>query len=325
MKKKLAVTLVTLTILVGVAGTLSYARYSQLQAKEEITEIKKEKVVVAKAKVTDTAPIIEGQKDWEVTQGEAIDVLTGVTAKDDSEKKVKLIASKFSTEKVGDQAVTISAEDDAHNKTTTTITVHVKAVPKPQSEPQKAVEPEAVATDSQPWAEAPIAEEAPESQPTPIAVAEAPVEVAQPVAQPAPTWAANTMYVGGIEISYQNAGQGSGQAVIDTNSNVIATWGGNAVQSGTDGGNTHFIGHNPGIFSVLFSLGGGSQIIVTDGNGTPTYYTVNQIFQVDDYATGVADGQSYVDQIIGSGGGERITLQTCVNDDINLIVMASAA
>jgi hypothetical protein len=36
-----------------------------------------------------------------------------------------------------------------------------------------------------------------------------------------------------------------------------------------------------------------------------------------------ADGTDYWDQITGSGGGERITLQTCINDDYNLIVFAN--
>lgn len=324
MKKKMIISLLALTVLIGVAGTLSYTRSSQLAAQERAAkEMKKDALVAVSIKNKDTEPPkIEGQKDWNVTLGDKIDVLTGVSAKDNTDDSIKVMASNFSTEKTGDQKVTLTAEDHEHNKASKTITVHVKA-PEPKAAPVAAVvaEPETVPVDNQPVVEAPAEVAAPE--PTPVVEAPA---VVQPVAAPAePTWTPNTMYVGGIAISYQNAGQGSGQSVIDNNPNVIATWGGNAVQSGNDGANTHFIGHNPGIFGVLFSLGGGSQITVTDAAGTPTYYTVNQIFQVDDYATGVADGQSYADQIIGSGGGERITLQTCVNDDINLIVMASAA
>lgn len=170
-----------------------------------------------------------------------------------------------------------------------------------------------------------ILEEIPEPveviTPEPEVVPEVEENVAPVVSQP--TWLANTMYVAGISIPYQNAGESSGQGVIDSNPNMIATWGGAAVQSGNDGANTHFIGHNPGIFSVLFSLGGGSEVIVTDSSGTPTYYYVYQIVQVDDYATRMDSGVNIADEVIGSGGGERISLQTCITDDINLIVMAS--
>lgn len=315
MKKKLVIGLLALSILIGVAGTLSYTRSAQLAAQERVTKEKKEATVVAVAKKDTQPPTIEGQKDWSVTQGDQVDVLTGVTAKDNTNKDISISISPFSTDKVGEQKVTLTAEDQEHNKTSKIITVHVKTAELKTTSvatatPAESVEPEAIVL---------------EEQPVTVPVEEVTAPEAQPVATSEPASAPNTMYVGGIAISYQNAGQGSGQAVIDSNPNVIATWGGNSVQSGSDGANTHFIGHNPGIFGVLFSLGSGSQITVTDGAGTPSYFTVNQIFQVDDYATGVADGQSYADQIIGSGGGERITLQTCVNDDINLIVMANAS
>lgn len=133
---------------------------------------------------------------------------------------------------------------------------------------------------------------------------------------------ADQLMVNGQLISYANAGQGNGQAIIDANPNVVATWGGSAVQSGNDGVNTHFIGHNPGIFNVLFSVGTGATIEVSDGSNNVTSYTVSQIVTVDD--SGIAeDGTDYWDQITGTGGGERITLQTCINDDYNLIVFAN--
>lgn len=307
MKKNIFISGVALALVMSIAGTLSYIQNKELTAKE----VKQETVAHVKNKDTEP-PVIKGQKDWVITQGDRINVLAGVTATDNVDETVKLTASDFSNETVGKHEVTITAEDTAHNKATKTIIVQVNA-----PEPTEAVIEEQAATNEVATPEVPVYEEVTEEVIEP-----------QPAPQTAvsePSWTPNTMYVGGLAIPYQNAGQGSGQGVIDSNPNMIATWGGAAVQSGNDGANTHFIGHNPGIFSVLFSLGAGSQIIVTDGNGTPTYYTVNQLFQVDDYATGVADGQSYADQIIGTGGGERITLQTCVNDAVNLIVMASAA
>lgn len=158
----------------------------------------------------------------------------------------------------------------------------------------------------------------------PAAVSTVAAEQAAPVAETsAPTYQAMTIYMGGQAIPYQNGGTGSGQSIIDSNPNgVAATWGGAAIQSGDDGLNTHIIGHNPGAFSVLFSLGSGSQIIVTDGAGTPTTYTVQSTMQVNDYGTEVSSGQDVWDLTVGTGGGERITLQTCVNDDVNLFVLA---
>jgi len=133
---------------------------------------------------------------------------------------------------------------------------------------------------------------------------------------------ADQLMINGQFISYSNAGQGSGQAIIDANPNQVATWGGAAVQSGNDGANTHFIGHNPGIFNVLFSVGAGAKVEVSDSSNNVTSYTVSQVVTVDD--SGMAeDGTDYWDQITGTGGGERITLQTCINDDYNLIVFAN--
>lgn len=133
---------------------------------------------------------------------------------------------------------------------------------------------------------------------------------------------ANQLNINGQFISYTNAGQGNGQAIIDADHNQVATWGGASVQSGEDGSNTHFIGHNPGIFNVLFSVSTGATIAVSDENNTVTNYTVNQIVTVNDSATGT-DDVNYWDQITSTSGGERITLQTCINDDYNLIIFAS--
>ncbi|MGM0175134.1 sortase domain-containing protein [Enterococcus sp. DIV0800] len=148
--------------------------------------------------------------------------------------------------------------------------------------------------------------------------------VNEPVATPqAATQQAMQLKINGQLISYTNAGQGNGQAIIDANPNEVATWGGVPTQSGNDNANTHFIGHNPGIFDVLFSLQPDATISVADTTGAISNYHVTQIVTVDDsgYA---ADGTDYWDQITGTGGGERITLQTCINDDYNLIVFANA-
>lgn len=154
------------------------------------------------------------------------------------------------------------------------------------------------------------------------AVTAAPISNPDPIAQPpAPSYAPMTIYVGGSAIPYQNGGQGSGQSIID-NAPVASTWGGAAIQSGSDGLNTHIIGHNPGVFSALFNVGIGSQVTITDGNGTPTNYTINRVYEVNDNAVGVRDGVDYWDQMIGTGGGERVTFQTCENDNVNWVYEA---
>lgn len=159
----------------------------------------------------------------------------------------------------------------------------------------------------------PVEESATEPQP---AVNEAASEAAAPELQP------NMLQIAGSHIPYSNAGQGSGQAVIDANHGAAATWGGAPVQSANDGMNTHIIGHNPGAFNALFSLGIGSTIEVSDASGQVSTYTVQNIVTVDDSAYGL-DGTDYWDQITGTGGGERLTLQTCINDYQNLIVFAA--
>ena len=128
--------------------------------------------------------------------------------------------------------------------------------------------------------------------------------------------------INGQFINYQNAGQASGQAVIDADHTRAATWGGAPVQSGDDGLNTHIIAHNPGAFSVIFNLGIGSQFKISDAAGKVTTYTVNEVAQVDDEAYRLSDGADYWDKMIGTGGGERVTLQACINDVHNLVVFA---
>lgn len=124
-------------------------------------------------------------------------------------------------------------------------------------------------------------------------------------------------------ISYQNGGQSQGQAIIDQDHSIVSTWGGIPAQSGNDNQNTHFIGHNPGIFSVLFSLHIGDVITATDSQGQPTDYKIYSIVQVDDSGYDIHDGHDYWDQITGTSGGERITLQTCIDDSTNLVVFAN--
>lgn len=150
-------------------------------------------------------------------------------------------------------------------------------------------------------------------------------EVVVPETQSTQVSPAMTLNILGNIINYQNGGTGAGQSIIDGNpSGVASTWGGSSVQSGSDGMNTHFIGHNPGIFNVLFSLSSGNSITITDSTGAVAVYTVRTILTLDDYGIEPSTGEDYYDFVVSSGGGERVTFQTCINDTTNLIVVAYA-
>ncbi len=135
---------------------------------------------------------------------------------------------------------------------------------------------------------------------------------------PAPAYQAHALYINGRAIPYIQGNMSMAAAPAAT----AATWGGQTRYSNTSGQNTHFIGHNPGVFSGLLGLGIGSRIIVTDAAGTPRTYTVNRITQVDDHAR-TASGEDLWQLITSTSGGQRITLQTCLSDTRNLIVFAA--
>jgi sortase (surface protein transpeptidase) len=125
------------------------------------------------------------------------------------------------------------------------------------------------------------------------------------------------LYINGRGIPYIQGNMSMAAAPA----NMAATWGGQTLYSNSSGQNTHFIGHNPGVFSGLFSLGIGSQITVTDGAGAARTYTVRRIAQVNDHAV-TSSGEDLWGLITGTGGGQRITLQTCITNTENLIVFA---
>jgi len=148
-----------------------------------------------------------------------------------------------------------------------------------------------------------------------------PAPTPQPVAA-APSYAPYKMYVIGKTLTYKNGGIDNGQAIIDGNINLISTWGGAETWSGSDGMNTHFIGHSHGAFKGLGNISIGASIIVTDRNGNPTFYKVTRKIVVDDDCVGVNDGVYYYDYVTGTGGGEVITLQTCQTSTTNWMIRA---
>lgn len=158
---------------------------------------------------------------------------------------------------------------------------------------------------------------APSAAQTATAAQPAQQQPAQPQAQQAPAYASRVLMFAGVTVPYI-IGNESMTAAPGTGA---ATWGGQANYSNNSGQNTHFIGHNPGSFAAMLSLGIGSPITVTDAAGNPRTYHVYQLATVNPNAV-TASGQDLWNAITGTGGGQRITLQTCVGNYWRLIAFA---
>ncbi|MPQ21521.1 immunoglobulin-like domain-containing protein [Carnobacterium divergens] len=270
---------------------------------------------ITEIKVVDNIAPVLSAEDKITNIGESIDVMTLVTAKDnyDGDLTSKVTETgKVDWNKVGKYPVNYEVKDQSGNQTILTKTVTVKDKAPKIKEPQATItqtkENQATSHSSSQVNQ----KEDSESTPSPV-----PQEGQY---QP------KTVNLMGESIHYENAGQSGGQNYIDTNSANASTWGGAAVQSGTDGLNTHIIGHNPGAFSGIWNLGVGSIIIVTDAANHPTAYHIQRIYQVTQNAVGIVDGVNYWDRMIGTGGGERITIQTCENSSgsVDWVIEASA-
>ena len=167
----------------------------------------------------------------------------------------------------------------------------------------------------------PAMQAAPAPAPTP---APTPEPTPAPAPAPAPV-TADVLSMIGNSIPFQNGGMGSGQAIIDANPNgMSSTWGGATPYSGTDGLNTHFIGHHWGAFDPVMSLSNGGTVTVFDANGQAFNYSIYKIVVVDTYGNDVNTGASMYGEITSTGGGERIVLQTCIDETTRRIVFASA-
>lgn len=92
--------------------------------------------------------------------------------------------------------------------------------------------------------------------------------------------------------------------------------------STTDNETSHFIGHNPGVFHPVMSLRVGNPVKVTDAKGHTKTYHVTKIMDVYDWGLDVRTRRNE-DASIFTAPGERITLQTCITETINRIVLAS--
>lgn len=128
------------------------------------------------------------------------------------------------------------------------------------------------------------------------------------------------IYYGNKAIPYKNSGQSGGQATIDKTNNA-STWGGASVFSGLDGKNTHLIGHNGGR-NQFGGMHTQSVFIVTDAQGRAFRYVKTTMYVVNEYGVRVSDGKNMWDRIVGTGGGERITLQSTKKHPLKYIVEA---
>ncbi|QBO36051.1 sortase [Periweissella cryptocerci] len=99
----------------------------------------------------------------------------------------------------------------------------------------------------------------------------------------------------------------------------VGVWYGDG--STTDNQTSHFIGHNPGVFTPVMSLRKGDPVTVTDAQGHTRTYHVTKIMDVYDCCLDVTTRKNE-ESTIFTAPGERITLQTCITETINRIVYA---
>ena len=206
------------------------------------------------------------------------------------------------------QAVATSDSSDSNTgASTSTAEVTVSAAPSAAQ----------TATAAQPVQQQPAQQQPAQQQPAQQPATQPAQQPAQPQAQQAPAYASRVLMFAGVTVPYI-IGNESMTAAPGTGA---ATWGGQANYSNNSGQNTHFIGHNPGSFAAMLSLGIGSPITVTDAAGNPRTYHVYQLATVNPNAV-TASGQDLWNAITGTGGGQRITLQTCVGNYWRLIAFA---
>lgn len=304
------------------------------------------------------APTISGDAAITLERGTEFKATDHFTVTDDQDEKPTLeVQTPLDTNKVSVMPVLLIAKDETGNTSTKQITVNIidskaeaEAKAKAQAEKEriekeKAAEAEKKEAEAKAQAEVAAQDKKDNTETKNSSAnsnadhntkqentsnnsqdnatqADSSTENTATAAVEAPSIQPMQLEINGQFINYQNAGQASGQAVIDADHTRAATWGGAPVQSGDDGLNTHIIAHNPGAFSVIFNLGIGSQFKISDAAGKVTTYTVNEVAQVDDEAYRLSDGADYWDKMIGTGGGERVTLQACINDVHNLVVFA---
>ncbi|EOH85106.1 hypothetical protein UAS_02007 [Enterococcus asini ATCC 700915] len=295
--------------------------------------------------VRDTMPpVITSPATLTVTQGTAFPV-DKVTVTDQLATTIgaeALKVSGFDPNQVGEQKVQLQASDTSGNTTKKEVLVTVKApeaklvateskatppvaeVKTEESAAEKAVESPAESTTTENTAtkssEA-SAETSSESTTANLEVTESSQETA--ASQDASTPDASTvapretsvLRFAGSTVPFIQYGGASAAP-----SSGAGAWMGNGNVS--DGAPTHFIGHNPGDFAGVMGLSVGSAITVVDGSGNERTYTVYEVIDVTDDGYNTNDPSDDVFPRMLYAGGERISLQTCINDSVNRCVLA---
>lgn len=265
--------------------------------------------------VRDTMPpVITSPATLTVTQGTAFPV-DKVTVTDQLATTIgtdALKVSGFDPNQVGEQKVQLQASDTSGNTTTKEVLVTVKA---PEVKP---VATESKATPTVAEAKTEASSESTEANPEvtersqeTVASQDASTPKASTVA---PTETSILRFAGSTVPFIQYGGASAAP------SSGAGAWMGNGNVS--DGAPTHFIGHNPGDFAGVMGLSVGSAITVVDGSGNERTYTVYEVIDVTDDGYNANDPSDDVFPRMLYAGGERISLQTCINDSVNRCVLA---
>ena len=295
--------------------------------------------------VRDTMPpVITSPATMAVTQGMDFPV-DKVTVTDQLTTTIgadALKVSGFDPNQVGEQKVQLQASDTSGNTTTKEVVVTVKAPEvKPVATESKTTAPVAEAKTEESVAEKAVetpaessatentatesseasAETSSESTTANLEVTESSQETA--ASQDASTPDASTvapretsvLRFAGSTVPFIQYGGASAAP-----SSGAGAWMGNGNVS--DGAPTHFIGHNPGDFAGVMGLSVGSAITVVDGSGNERTYTVYEVMDVTDDGYNANDPSDDVFPRMLYAGGERISLQTCINDSVNRCVLA---
>lgn len=295
--------------------------------------------------VRDTMPpVITSPATLTVTQGTAFPV-DKVTLTDQLATTIgtdALKVSGFNPDQVGEQKVQLQASDTSGNTTKKEVVVTVKAREvKPVATESKATAPVAEGETEESVAEKAVETPAESSttENTTIKSSEASAEASSESTEANPEVTESSQET----VASQEASTPEASTVAPTETSVLrfagstvpfiqyggasaapssgaGAWMGNGNVS--DGAPTHFIGHNPGDFAGVMGLSVGSAITVVDGSGNERTYTVYEVIDVTDDGYNANDPSDDVFPRMLYAGGERISLQTCINDSVNRCVLA---
>lgn len=295
--------------------------------------------------VRDTMPpVITSPATLTVTQGTDFPV-DKVTVTDQLATTIgtdALKVSGFDPNQVGEQKVQLQASDTSGNTTTKEVLVTVKAPEaKPVATESKATPPVAEVKTEESAAEKAV--ESPAESTTTENTATKSSEASAETSSESTTANLEVTESSQETIASQDASTPDASTVAPTETSVLrfagstvpfiqyggasaapssgaGAWMGNGNVS--DGAPTHFIGHNPGDFAGVMGLSVGSAITVVDGSGNERTYTVYEVIDVTDDGYNTNDPSDDVFPRMLYAGGERISLQTCINDSVNRCVLA---